>query len=65
MKNPVRPDEWTLIEPQLQGVRTMLELGEYGAPPRRCQFLVARKLHDTAFAYPGDDLLYRNMISTR
>jgi SAM-dependent methyltransferase len=40
----------------------VVELGEYGAPPRRCQFLVARKLQERAFVYPGDDLLYRNVV---
>jgi hypothetical protein len=40
----------------------VVELGEYGAPPRRCQFLVARKLQERAFVYPGDDLLYRNAV---
>ena len=40
----------------------VVELGEYGVPPRRCQFLVARKLQHREFIYPGDDLLYRNVI---
>jgi SAM-dependent methyltransferase len=40
----------------------LIELGEYGAPPRRCQFLVARKLQASAFVYPGDGLLYRNVV---
>ena len=40
----------------------VIEFGEYGAPPRRCLFLVARKLQERAFVYPGDGLLYRNVI---
>jgi len=27
VNNPVRPEEWALIEPRLSGMRTMLELG--------------------------------------
>jgi hypothetical protein len=40
----------------------VVELSEYGHPPRRCQFLVARKLQDREFVYPGDELFYRNEV---
>ena len=32
----------------------VIEFGEYGAPPCRCLFLVARKLQERAFVYPGE-----------
>jgi hypothetical protein len=41
----------------------VIELGVYGNPPRRCQYLVASKLRDGKFVYPGDELLFRNIIS--